>query len=365
MNEANSLCLILGPIISLSAAGSTALTPYWTRPDILFSVTVNPQLRQMPEGRSLLRGFRWMVMCIGVVGLLLMLAGALPSVNTAGSSALLAVGLLVQVVGLTAVWLHFRRKTTPFRVTPSARREVLLQPRRAHVPGGGAAQLGPFLLLAAAAGYLCLRWNDIPDRFPVHWGLDGRPNGWTNRSIGGVFFGPILGFLVCGLMVWIFRAVARGVPRAHVSPAEVAQEDRRQRMLFWMGLLVEYFLALSFAAISLVPFWSGRIAEYRLSLWWAALPILALLLLIFGLTSYGFRRSSPTGKAEPLGDRTPDECWKGGIIYYNPDDPALWVEKRFGIGWTVNLANPRAWMVLGGVLVFGVLVVLLSTVMLK
>jgi uncharacterized membrane protein len=34
---------------------------------------------------------------------------------------------------------------------------------------------------------------------------------------------------------------------------------------------------------------------------------------------------------------------KWGLIYYNPDDPALIVEKRIGIGWTLNLGNRWSW----------------------
>jgi H+/Cl- antiporter ClcA len=52
--------------------------------------------------------------------------------------------------------------------------------------------------------------------------------------------------------------------------------------------------------------------------------------------------STPSNKA-PVGNRTPDKCWKWGLFYYNPADPALWVEKRFGIGWTFNFGHPRAW----------------------
>ncbi|WP_143033216.1 DUF5808 domain-containing protein [Tindallia californiensis] len=37
-----------------------------------------------------------------------------------------------------------------------------------------------------------------------------------------------------------------------------------------------------------------------------------------------------------------DQYWKWGMFYYNPDDPAIWIEKRFGIGWTLNFANPVA-----------------------
>src|ERR1019366_4115692 len=45
-------------------------------------------------------------------------------------------------------------------------------------------------------------------------------------------------------------------------------------------------------------------------------------------------------------DGTPDECWKLGLVYFNPADPALLVEKRFGVGYTLNLGNPTAWVML-------------------
>lgn len=41
--------------------------------------------------------------------------------------------------------------------------------------------------------------------------------------------------------------------------------------------------------------------------------------------------------------RDNDRYWKGGIFYVNPDDPALFLPERFGIGWTINLGRPAAW----------------------
>jgi len=47
------------------------------------------------------------------------------------------------------------------------------------------------------------------------------------------------------------------------------------------------------------------------------------------------------------GDGTPDECWKLGMFYFNPADPAIFVEQRFGIGYTVNFANRATWVFFG------------------
>ena len=40
------------------------------------------------------------------------------------------------------------------------------------------------------------------------------------------------------------------------------------------------------------------------------------------------------------------------MFYVNRDDPAWLVEKRFGVGYTVNFANPRSWIALGVLLLF-------------
>jgi len=47
--------------------------------------------------------------------------------------------------------------------------------------------------------------------------------------------------------------------------------------------------------------------------------------------------------------RPPDDKWKG-IFYSDPDDPALLVPKRFGIGYTLNFGNPWSWVVLALIL---------------
>ena len=35
-----------------------------------------------------------------------------------------------------------------------------------------------------------------------------------------------------------------------------------------------------------------------------------------------------------------DENWIYGFIYYNKENPKLMVEKRLGVGWSINMAQP-------------------------
>jgi uncharacterized membrane protein len=39
--------------------------------------------------------------------------------------------------------------------------------------------------------------------------------------------------------------------------------------------------------------------------------------------------------------------WKAGILFYDRRDRRIIVPNRFGVGWTLNLANKWAWALAG------------------
>jgi uncharacterized membrane protein len=103
---------------------------------------------------------------------------------------------------------------------------------------------------------------------------------------------------------------------------------------------------------------------YRLAGAAAALPLLpyvvgllVFLTLILRSGQSGFRLAADgvdggppdSAKRAGLADRDDDRFWKGGLIYVNRDDPALMIGARFGVGWTFNLANPAAWLLLSAI----------------
>jgi uncharacterized membrane protein len=51
------------------------------------------------------------------------------------------------------------------------------------------------------------------------------------------------------------------------------------------------------------------------------------------------RRSGTAALTDGLAD---NERWILGAFYVNRDDPSIFVEKRFGLGYTINLGNPKA-----------------------
>lgn len=93
--------------------------------------------------------------------------------------------------------------------------------------------------------------------------------------------------------------------------------------------------------------------------------IAAVLVLFVPLPGSKTKASTP---AEPQDTdiiyRDDDRYWYGGMFYYNPDDPAMFVPRRFGLGWTINFGNPRGRLfmivILLMVLLFGVIIPVLA-----
>jgi hypothetical protein len=86
--------------------------------------------------------------------------------------------------------------------------------------------------------------------------------------------------------------------------------------------------------------------------WVGGISLLTVFLLIVsgqgGTRLPGYRPL--TAGDTPTGDRTADAYWRLGTFYFNRNDPALIVEKRFGLGWTFNFANPWSWAILALIL---------------
>lgn len=62
----------------------------------------------------------------------------------------------------------------------------------------------PLAFLAGVGALLAARWDRIPDRFPVHWGLAGTPDRWAERSALAAF-GPVLAGAALVLLMLALR----------------------------------------------------------------------------------------------------------------------------------------------------------------
>jgi len=320
-------------VMVLSIAVLFHWLPLWRRASLWFGVTVGPDFCNTPEARRVLRQYRIEMWTLSLVSWVLLWAGIRREMNW-----LLAAAPLLQSLGAMAAFARGRNRTRPFVRRPDGSRTASLSATSEGLPGGAAGVALPYAILVAAAIFLHANWQRLPSRFPTHWGLSGVPDRWAERSWRSVDGLLLVGFLAIALLHVLGHMIVAASPRARMAEtADWTARFRRAnlRLIVAMG----WALGALFGLLALNPYLSrGDVL---------VVPVWLILAVILAVT-VGFvwpiiRICQEPGSGS---DGTPDECWKLGQIYYNPNDPALVVEKRFGVGYTINFGNRASWLVI-------------------
>jgi len=315
----------LNLIFAISLFFISALTlvfPALSPARFLFGVRVSQPFRRTEPGRRARRlyyshehtGILHTIGIAAAVGTthiwLWYLAGILPPVFAA--------------IGYNRASRHLRPFAAPSDAPAVREADLSLEPDR--LPRFTLLGFPPFLLPVAGALWVRAHWNEIPAHIPIHYGIDGQPNGWTTRTplhLYGWFI------FITGMLLLLFAMSVVGYHGARRSPA--------RRTMLAMMISIMYPMSLIFGGV-------GVWVAHHFNMW----IVLAILPpFVAGMVWWNHVRARDP---QPSADATPDECWSTGDVYNNPDDPALFVPKRLGYGYTINFGNPAGKWVCAGFL---------------
>lgn len=249
------------------------------------------------------------------------------------------VAVLIVTTGALGMFVHCRGRALAFSRSDQLRRSVEIQPPdrlRDVVPHPLWLHALPYLPVL-----LAMIWLAVQE--PI-----SSPDG-VSLGFGPVFGAPLsmLGTLALMHLVMPMALLIRRLP-GHRSRVVAINS-----MLLWMMVLVGLLCGWVSLAVLYGEAWiTGPLgATVQLVL------VLGILLvpMIMWWTGHFARPGTPDE-----GDRSPDAAWKLGMIYFNPDDPALWLEKRFGVGYTLNFGRPMAWVIVLGLIAGSASLILLT-----
>jgi uncharacterized membrane protein len=208
--------------------------------------------------------------------------------------------------------------------------------------------------VSATAIYATVAWDRLPERIAIHGGLHGADR-WVERTPLHVY--GLLLFLaaLCGA----FLLSALGIVRWSRSIAVTGERGRAEalfrRNIVYLLLVSPYLVVIPAVWMAFWPS-SATVRPWPVAI--LVLTVIALLATI-RMGQGGSRMAGRPEYEPPIGDHTPDEAWKLGQFYYNPSDPSLVVEKRFGIGYTLNFGNRWSWVLITAMLVPALLAIVL------
>lgn len=336
----------LDALIVLVAALLSWLMPDLTRRRLLFGVTVSAGARESLVARGIIARYRAGVFVVSLLAALGLAALYAFAPDGFWASVLSGILVLLAVCAFSIPYL-FAHAASRRLATEAALPEGDGMPPApaAETPPSGYGDYVPWIwealplaVIAASAGYLAAHYADAPARIAIHFDAAGRANGFADKSIL-MYFALVWGQVALEV---VLLALAVLIAHARAIPGAAAARFRALwlRYLYGLRLLVLALFGGIAVVVALSASGTPTGTEWILP---ATIVLVAFVLggaiLLAVRTGQGGSRLGPV--AETGTDRSDDRYWKLGAIYVNPHDPSIFVERRFGIGWTINLGNPR------------------------
>ncbi|PJI07759.1 MULTISPECIES: DUF1648 domain-containing protein [Clostridium] len=187
------------------------------------------------------------------------------------------------------------------------------------------------------------QYPSLPKVYPTHWAMNGKPNGYTYKSYMSIFSVPIqqvvltvIMFISYKMIVWSKREIDAK------NPEESKNKNIKCRNIWIMyTVLVTFvmqiiFMIEDFQVMQIVKVNTVFITIFVLAISFG-IGIVSIIIAIKVGQGGSRLKEKPSDKNFETNVRDDDKYWKlGNTIYYNKNDPSIFIEKRFGIGWTVN-----------------------------
>ncbi|QUG39974.1 DUF1648 domain-containing protein [Psychrobacillus sp. INOP01] len=221
----------------------------------------------------------------------------------------------------------------------------------------------PMIVTVALIIYTFMKYDQMPEMIPTHWGPTGEADAFSEKTYFSVIAMPLILLVMQGM----FLLMSEGMKfsGARLNPANkktsLAQQLAFRKYTSLLALFITIGITLMmgyFHLQTIHPEISSSIIMWALPLSFLLLTLAVVGIYTIKVGQSGSRlkveKNSPTIENKIAVDE--DKYWKGGLFYMNKNDPSIMVEKRFGVGWTLNFAHPISWIVLLAplILIFGI-----------
>jgi len=207
----------------------------------------------------------------------------------------------------------------------------------------------PLVIVLLNFGIVALNYHSIPQKIPMNYDFSGEVTNYASKTFFTSFLMPLLSLFF--LVIFFFINLIIKYAKQNIDTAQPKKSSVQNRIFRYKW---SKFTFLSGTALILSLFLSSlsQLEIYPLPPYYVFFFVMFIIFIIVFSAIYLSLKLGQSGakirvnieeeeeqKAEDYDD---DKYWKSGIFYYNPDDPAIFVEKRIGVGWTMNFANPVA-----------------------
>jgi uncharacterized membrane protein len=347
--------------------------PFIVKRTVVFGVTIpvdevkNTQLRQYKKLYAILTFF------ISTVVLAIYIIWSLT--NTPTENHLIFAGLFMPFVILfisMALYFYFHIKVTTLKMQKQwfkDRKQVRVSELNLKTKDemlSWVVYVVPMVITVGLMVFTLLNYKSLPDQIPTHWGPDGKPDAFTGKTYLSALTLPIVLLVMNGMFLGINELTKNSgikLIAGNVKSSSVRQM-RLRKYTSWLLFFISILISMLFTFLQFTTLYENNVSDLLIITMPLAFSALVLIGTVILAVKVGKKDSDldveiiDEGSDEVI-NADDDQYWRGGLFYFNPEDPSIFVEKRFGVGWTLNFARPLGYIILIGPLLVILIVTLL------
>lgn len=351
------MSMIILPIITLIPVFIfTVFIPYWTRKTESFGVTIPENIYYTDVLKKLRKQYAYTMSGFSlIVTTVFLLLGNFYNYNEDEIGTLLIVSISAYLFTAFLIYLIFHNKMKKMKLEQNwshAKSQVLVVDTNFHNQKLSYSHYWYLIPLSVAiiTAILSMKfYPQFPDNIPMNYDLSGNITKSISKSYFTVMLFPMVQILLTMLFIFINWIIAKSKQQISAEDPEksIAQNIvfRKRWSLFMLISGSAMVLMFSMIQLSLI-YTINQTLLLTVSLVFTFGTIAGAIILSITTGQGGSRIGKRTNKTGNTIDRDDDQYWKLGIFYYNKNDPTIFLEKRFGIGWTNNWAHPLSWIII-------------------
>ena len=346
----------------------TVITPWLMPGNECFAVAVPLGERENEPLKGYMRSYaRVMVVCVALCLAALAIVLATGALNldsdqgATGFSLAITAAMLVPVVVSFGLMLHYRKLVQEVKAqrgwaATAGQSAAYVSPEEFPKPISVAWNLLYIPLIALLAGAAFALYDRFPAQIPMNVGFNGTVTRVVEKTPGTVLFPVLLAAFIGLIMVACHVGIVHS--KKAIDPAAPASSALAYGRFARLQSIILVAGGLLLSAASGVCFLLSSLEVISLN---AAAIILIVVTFVFvigiAVISVMLGQSGARVIAQPAGAsgrqtgsssgammRDDDKYWPLGVFYFNREEPSVFVPKRFGVGWTINLGQPLSWL---------------------
>ncbi len=329
------------------------IIPFYLKKDILFGVRLSEKESQVLKVDQIKQQFKQSYIIVIVIFMLIasMLLFTFPQETLGG----VLIGL--QIILLYTILVIFNRKVLSMKMQLQLTEEDFTEDEWLTVDSQTRTKqkilsilwfLPSTLLVLVHFIIALLRFGNLPASIPLSFDLSGNIIVYTEKTMLSVLRFPAISLFLLITLFGIFFVIKTSKQQLSVqSPKKSKIQDilfRKRWTLFFtiltpLMIIYNIILSLQYLLIININGWLFFIVSL----------VMPILIAVGGLILAIYTKQSGSRINVDIKERMikmiavdDNKYWKLGLFYFNPQDPSIFLEKRMGIGWTINFGNPIA-----------------------